>query len=328
MPHNLPVSPQDTAPNDLIPTRDASIDGRSVAVLRLPFRPPYSWSAIERFLGQRAIPSVESVEPGAYRRAIAVGGRHGVVSIGPAEGEDCLVARIAPASLATPDVVARLRRLFDLDADVAAILRRLGESPLLAPRVSRDPGLRLPGAWDGFQIAVRAILGQQVSVAGARTLAGRVAAAFGEPLALDALDTGVEEAGSAGRLAVVFPGPAALAEADLSRIGLPGARQVAVRSLARAVAADPTLLQRRSSLGESVEALGRLPGIGDWTAQYIAMRALGEPDAFPASDLGLRHALATAEDPAPKPKRVAALAEAWRPWRAYAVMHLWLTPGD
>ena len=304
-------------------------DDRSAAILRLPFEPPYSWESIARFLGPRAIPGVEVVSPLSYRRTIVVDGQHGVVTIEPVEGESCLRATLWPAGLAArPDVVERLRRLFDLGANVGTIARHLSESPILAEATSREPGRRVPGCWDPFELAVRAILGQQVSVAGATTLAGRLATASGDRLLVDRVDGQPGGDGLAERagLSVVFPTPAALAEADLSRIGLPRARQHAIASLARAVATDPSLLSRRASLGEAIEALRALPGIGDWTAHYIAMRALSEPDAFPASDLGLKHALATRANPAPRPREVLALAECWRPWRAYAAMHLWLAP--
>jgi AraC family transcriptional regulator of adaptative response / DNA-3-methyladenine glycosylase II len=201
--------------------------------------------------------------------------------------------------------------MFDLGADPLQVSEELRRSSALAPLVASMPGLRVPGAWDPFELAVRAVLGQQVTVQGATTLAARLVARFGTPV-----DTGV-----AG-LTHLFPPPEALAGADLATIGLPRARADALSALSRAVAGDPLLLDSSQGLDDAVARLRAIPGIGEWTAQYVAMRALGEPDAFPAADLGLRRAFAP--DGAPLPE--AALkreAEAWRPWRAYAAMYLW-----
>jgi AraC family transcriptional regulator of adaptative response / DNA-3-methyladenine glycosylase II len=284
-----------------------------VVTLRLPYRPPLAWTALLAFLRERAIPGVESVDETTYRRAARAGEATGVIAIRPAANGPYLELS-APVALAPAlaDLVLRARRLCDLDADPAAIDRDLRRDPLLAPRVRARPGLRVPGAWDRGELAVRAVLGQQVSVAAARTLAGRLAAALGEPLA----DAPV------GGPTHLFPTPAALAQADLTRFGLTRARAAALGGLAAALrdgrldlddAADPDDLRAR---------LEALPGIGPWTAQYVALRALGDPDAFPAGDLGVRKALATAVGPATA-AAVLARAEAWRPWRAYATLHLW-----
>ena len=282
-------------------------------VLRLPFRPPLDWSTLVRYLGARAIPGVEAVGPEAYRRSLAIDGQASRIAISPVPGRNHLELRVeaAPAG-ALLQLVERARRLFDLDADPADIAGHLARDRALAPLLRAHRGLRVPGAWDGFELAVRAILGQQVSVKGATTLAGRVVEAAGTPLA---------DRGEPG-LTHLFPSPRALAEADLAGIGMPGARAGAIRALAEAVdrgeisfdaAADPAVLQRQ---------LTTLPGIGPWTAQYIAMRALGEPDAFPERDLGLLRSaarLGLAQDAA----GLLARAEAWRPWRAYAAVCLW-----
>jgi AraC family transcriptional regulator of adaptative response / DNA-3-methyladenine glycosylase II len=211
-------------------------------------------------------------------------------------------------------IVERARRIFDLGADPLQITSALRRSPLLAARLRRAPGLRVPGAWDGFELAVRAVLGQQVSVKGATTLAGRLVQTFGKPVA------GVGEG-----LTHVFPRPEALAEVDLARIGIPGARAETLRALARAVATGGLRLDAAQGLDEAVARLVAIPGIGAWTAHYVAMRALGEPDAFPASDLGLRRALASG-GVAPSARELARIAESWRPWRAYAAVALWTTP--
>jgi AraC family transcriptional regulator of adaptative response / DNA-3-methyladenine glycosylase II len=285
--------------------------------LRLPFTPPYDWSAAIAFLMARAIPGVELVDSGRYRRTIALGGVVGSVEVRPARGESSLVATIRIGRVtALGTIVARLRRLFDLDADIVAIDEHLSLDPSMAARVARRPGVRVPGTWDAFELAVRAVLGQQISVAAATTLAGRLASRHGEPLDFGGPD--------APRL--LFPTPGALAAADLKAIGLTGARAGALRALAAAVAADPNLLRSGQTLDDTVRALGLLPGVGTWTAHYIAMRALGEPDAFPASDLGLLRAMETS-GVRPTAVQLARRAEAWRPWRSYAAMRLWVQGG-
>lgn len=282
--------------------------------LRLAYRPPYDWAGVLAFLGPRAIPGVESVDGGVYRRTVCLDGVHGVVEV-RASGTAHLAAAITVDRLqALATVMSRLRQLLDLDADPAAIAAHLGRDPVLASRVARRPGLRVPGAWDAFELAVRAILGQQVSVAAATTLAGRLAAAHGDPLRV---------AGAPSGLAVVFPSPSALARADLTRIGLPRARAAAITSLAAAMARDPNLLRAADGLEATVRHLATLPGIGRWTAEYIAMRVLREPDAFPGDDLGLLRAI-TPHLPNASATRLIQRAERWRPWRAYAAMHLWL----
>jgi AraC family transcriptional regulator of adaptative response / DNA-3-methyladenine glycosylase II len=212
-------------------------------------------------------------------------------------------------------VIARVRRVFDLAADPAVIEAHLSEDPDLAPLVAARPGLRAPGAWDGFELAVRAVLGQQISVVAARNLAGRLAETYGEPLD--------EDAARASGLRRFFPEPEALALADVETLAMPRARGRALVGLAAAAAADPELFGMRRSLDEAVAALRALPGIGEWTAQYIAMRALREPDAFPSADIGLMRALESPGGVRPTAVELLARAERWRPWRAYAASHLW-----
>jgi len=273
--------------------------------VRLAFRPPLDWSGLLGFLAPRATPGVEAVAGGVYRRTIAVGDAVGTIAVRARAGEPHLVMRVPRPRL--PEVVERARRLFDLDADPVRIADHLARSPELAPLVARRPGLRVPGAWDAFELAVRAVLGQQVTVRGATTLAGRLVRAFGKPL--DRAEDGLTH---------LFPRPEALADADLASIGLPRARAATIRVLARGAVA----LDASRGLEDAVARLAAVPGIGAWTAHYIAMRAFGEPDAFPAADLGLRRALGNGAGPL-APARVAERAEAWRPWRAYAAMHLW-----
>jgi AraC family transcriptional regulator of adaptative response / DNA-3-methyladenine glycosylase II len=301
------------APTALRRAAKSQGDAGAGVTLKLAFTPPYDWDAIIGFLSQRAIPGVEAVESGRYRRSFVIGSSRGVVDVRPAPGANHLLATIFTSNvMALAAVVARLRRVFDLDADIAAIDAHLAKDARLAQAVRQRPGLRVPGAWDGFELAVRAVLGQQVSVRAATTFAGRLAAAHGEPLGLD-LEDGPNR---------VFPSPQAVAAADLTAIGLTRARAASLNALSRAMLADPRLLRAYDTLDETTAKLGALPGVGPWTAHYIAMRALREPDAFPASDLGLMRAMAI-EGRRPTPTQLFTLAEAWRPWRAYAALRLW-----
>jgi AraC family transcriptional regulator of adaptative response / DNA-3-methyladenine glycosylase II len=279
--------------------------------LRLTATPPFDWASIAAFLAARAIPGVEAVDGDRYWRAIAINGRRGTIDVAP-DGADGIRVRLGgiPADAATE---ARLRRWFDLDADVAAISTHLARDPLLAPLVGARPGLRVPGAWDPFELAIRAIVGQQISVAGARTIAGRIVERCGDRL------PGPPDA----RVVALFPTPVQLAAADLQAIGMPDARVRAIQGLAAAIAVDPDLLEATDDLDLDVARLRALPGIGEWTAQYIALRGLKHPDAFPASDLGLLRATAGADGRRPSPGELLAQAEAWRPYRAYAAQHLW-----
>ena len=282
----------------------------------LPYKPPYDWAAMLGFLKLRAIPGVELVTGERYARSIAVGDERGVITVEPM-GKDRLGVTVRfPRISALPAIIARIRRVFDLAADPAAIGAHLSRDPTLAPLVAARPGLRVPGAWDGFELAIRAILGQQITVVAARGLADKLVKAHGEPLA-PAL------AGAVEGLTHVFPSPASLAEVDFATLGMPRSRAAALAALTNAVVADPLIFGAKRSLEDAIGALRALPGIGEWTAQYIAMRELREPDAFPAADIGLMRALADPEGRRPNPAELLARAEAWRPWRAYAALHLW-----
>jgi AraC family transcriptional regulator of adaptative response / DNA-3-methyladenine glycosylase II len=288
------------------------------------------------FLGARAIPGVELVEPRRYRRTVELDGVRGTLEVQPLDGEPALALALRLPAAFRARVVARVRRLFDLDADPREIGRVLGADRQLASLVRARPGLRVPGAWDGFELAVRAILGQQVTVRGATTLAGRLVAAHGQPLdgtgglspplVTDALapplgTDGLSPPLGTGGLTHLFPTAARLKDADLTALGLVAARARAIAGLAAAVDGGALALDA-GPLEQAVARLVALSGIGPWTAHYIAMRALGQPDAFPSGDLGLRRALGLSE------RALERRAEAWRPWRAYAAMHLWasLTP--
>lgn len=303
-------SPRELRHSSRFVPRDASSD----VMLRLAYRPPYDWQSLRRFLAARAIPGLESVGPDGYRRSLRLGDQQVLVEVRHARGEHHLLARIRLADATQLlTVVACLRRMFDLDADPEAIARHLRRDARLAPRLRRHPGLRLPGTGDPFEAAVRAVLGQQVSVKAATSLVARLVATHGDKV--DGNAAGMPE------IQRLFPRPETLAGADLSRLGVPRARAETLRLLARAVA-DGRLTFQSASLQEFVDTVCALRGIGPWTAHYIALRGLGEPDAFPAGDLGLRHALGRGGQPAPV-RHVEAAARSWHPWRAYAAITLW-----
>lgn len=281
-------------------------------LFRLRFRPPYNWSLMLSFLAARATPGVEVVQDGHYYRSISVNGIHGYLDVSLDEENDALIARVQfgdPRSLFL--IVERVRAMFDLNADWSVIAPSLRSDPALSKRVDAAPGLRVPGCWCAFELAVRTILGQQITVKGATTLAGTLARTFGKAVALPA------------SLSHAFPSPEELAEADLTKIGLTKARAATVRGLARAVCEKRIRFEGVVAPEDFLTRLCEVPGIGKWTAQYVAMRALGEPDAFPSGDLGLLRALGI-ESFAELERR----AEAWRPWRAYAAMYLWMVTAE
>lgn len=284
-------------------------DAGGAVDLRLSFRPPFDLAWLMDLLAGRAAPGVERVERARYRRTITIGDAAGWIEV---HGDGRHVHVRASASLAPHlmRVSAGVRRVFDLDADPATIARVLGADARLASAIRRRPGLRVPGAWQPWEIAMRAIVGQQVSVAAATTIVGRIVERAGAPI-----ETPFEG------LTRIFPDPAAVARADLSNIGMPGARVATLRRFAGGLRDGSIRLEIAGTYEETVRSLCAIQGIGPWTAEYIALRALGEPDAFPAGDLGLRKALGNGS-PASE-REVAAAAEAWRPWRGYAAMYLW-----
>ena len=255
--------------------------------LKLHYRPPYNWGALMAFIGPRAIAGIELVSADKYQR--------GEVAVRHNPEADCLVASIGPSSArSVRRITGKIRFLFDLGANTQEIAAHLGKSSILKPLVRKYPGMRLPGCWDPFEMAVRAILGQQITVKGASTLAGRIAAQCG------GIQAGV------------------LADADLGSIGLTRSRADSIRAFSRAVADGRIRFDAAVSNTELMGRMCELPGIGPWTSNYIAMRCLGDPDAFPASDQGLLRATGIAS-----PRQLEEAAEAWRPWRSYAVMYLW-----
>lgn len=283
--------------------------------VRLPYRAPYDWEAVISFLAARAIPGVEVVSSARYARTISVDDAKGVVIVTPGAG-DFLVAEIRFSELRVlPAVIARIRRVFDLTADPGPIREHLSQDPTLAPLVAARPGLRAPGAWDGFEMAIRAVLGQQITVGAARALASKLVETYGEPLE----DPVAEELS----LTRVFPKPERLVGQDIAALGMPKARGAALEGLAQAVVAEPAIFSPRGNLDSTIAALSRLPGIGEWTAQYIALRELREPDAFPHSDVGLLRAMTDRDGVRPTPEALLERSRRWRPWRAYAAQHLW-----
>jgi len=298
-------------PSQLRRARHAGAPGASgEVVLRLAARAPYDGDGVLRWLAARAVAGVEHVAGGVYRRTLALPGGTGVVALEPRGDPVGATLRVgALGDLAV--AVARYRRLLDLDADPAAYEEVLAADPALAPSVAACRGRRAPGAVDPAESAVRAVLGQQVSLAAARTLAARLVAACGAPLA--APD---------GPLTHAFPAAAAIAEANLDAIGLPRARRRTLRELARRLAAGELDLGPGADRDEARARLLAIPGVGPWTAEYVALRALGDPDAFPAGDVGLQRGARALGLPA-DPAGLAARAEHWRPWRRYAAHHLW-----
>jgi DNA-3-methyladenine glycosylase II len=288
---------------------------RPTATLELPFRQPFDWTRMLRFIGGRASAGVESVEDGVYRRAIEWRGVHGTVEAQPHARKHRLVVTVeGEIARHADELAAPLSRMFDLHADPRAIAACLSRDPLLAPLVDAAPGLRVPGAWSGFELVVRTIVGQQVSVKGASTIMNRIVQRAGRRI------EGHPHEGTAWR----FPAPAELAAADLDKIGMPTRRIAAVRQFAQAVASGALPLDTPGADHERLKRdLLALPGIGPWTVGYVAMRALRDPDAWPDADLVLMQAIAKRDPSAIRPAQQRVHTERWRPWRAYAAMHLW-----
>jgi AraC family transcriptional regulator, regulatory protein of adaptative response / DNA-3-methyladenine glycosylase II len=289
---------------------DGSLADATVSV-DLPYRAPFAWPRLLGFLAGRAIDGAEAIEEECYRRNLRVSTNGAATSgwLAVHNGEHALrVTLAATLAPALPEVTARLRHVFDLDVDPRAVAAALG------PLAADAPGLRLPGAFDPFELAVRAVLGQQITVRAARTLAARFTRAFGAPVAtpFDDLNLLFPEAASVAGLTVD----------EIASLGIIGSRTRTILALAEALASGRLVLAPGVEPAAAIGALKALPGIGEWTAQYIAMRALGAADAFPHTDYGVMKALNEKN-----PRRVLALAEAWRPFRAYAVMHLWRSLG-
>jgi AraC family transcriptional regulator of adaptative response / DNA-3-methyladenine glycosylase II len=307
----------DRSPRDLRSFRDRreSNDKSATLAVNLPYRAPFNWDAMLEFFAHRAIPGVEAVSGKAYKRTISINDTHGVIEIQPAAKKGYLTLTldgVATGSLF--EVVQRTREIFDLDAPVAEIEKTLKKDRKLAALLKAHKGIRVPGAWDGFELAVRAILGQQISVAAATTLAGRIAKRYGGALKLD-------NQSPESSLATIFPTPVRLSRARFNDIGLVKSRAATIRSLSVAVIRGDINFDFSQDPDEFCEKMKSIKGIGDWTAQYVAMRVLKHPDAFPTADLGLLKAIEAPERVSPS--TLTQRAENWRPWRAYAALLLW-----
>ncbi|MGA9334164.1 MAG: DNA-3-methyladenine glycosylase [Rudaea sp.] len=285
---------------------------RQTSTILLNYTPPYDFLALLEFFARRAIPGIEYVDTDSYSRCFAMNGSAGTLRVEQARRAHALELSVDfPDRTPLHEIETRVRRMFDVDADIAAINKLLSRNSLLRRQVNNNPGQRVPGAWDGFEISVRAVLGQQISVAAARTLCARLVQRFGA--AAKSLH---------GEEIRLFPEPDVLVDADFADIGVTRARGQTLREVARAVCDGRVVFDPDQVLEEFVERCTRLPGIGAWTAHYIAMRALRHADAFPAADLILRKAASPDGMPL-STTRMQALAQAWRPYRAYAVLHLW-----
>jgi AraC family transcriptional regulator, regulatory protein of adaptative response / DNA-3-methyladenine glycosylase II len=284
--------------------------------LRLRYRAPYDWDSMLGYLRARAVSGVELVEGGRYLRTVAIGGLTGSVEIGHLAQRNSLSVTIRfPNVKFLPAIVSRVRRVFDLGADIETIDAHLSRDPLLAPLVAERPGLRAPGGWDGFELGLRAILGQQVTVVAARRLAGQLVVNHGELVSKDYVTD--------PRLTHVFPTAERLASAKSINLGMPASRRLSLKALAEAAVADPNLFRPFGTIDEAIARLRKIRGVGEWTAQYIALRALREMDAFPAADIGLLHGAAIIDGAMCTESSLLVRSESWRPWRAYAAQHLW-----
>ncbi len=303
-----------SSPTELRGSRQPSAAGGTLS-LRLPYRAPFHSESIFRFLGDRAVPGIETWDGATYRRSLRLSHGNAVVALWPAPsapGSNAITCTLHLDNVADAQAaVQRCRRLLDLDADPDTIESQFADDAFLGPLVRKRPGLRSPGHPDGVELLTRAVLGQQVSVKGARTLATRLVAALGEPLAAP-LD-GVTH---------VFPSAEAIADSPMSDLAMPGARARALIHACGQLAGGNLVIDAGSDRAEISHQLESLPGIGPWTAGYVALRALGDPDVFLPTDVGVRNALrATGTDSTPK--SAYHLAESWRPWRSYALHHLW-----
>ncbi|RON89604.1 3-methyladenine DNA glycosylase 2 [Pseudomonas fluorescens] len=278
--------------------------------LSLAYAPPYDWEAMLGVLAARAVVGMEAVGDGVYSRSIGLNGVHGTVSVWLGTADALEVELDFPDPAAVPEIVVRLRRMFDLDADQALRQGHLANDPLLARLIVERPGLRIPGAWDGLELAFRAVLGQQITVVAAIRLAGKLVAQYGAPL--DSTVPGLTHG---------FPEAHVMAAADLAALGMPKSRGRTLSSVAQTLLDEPSLFEPNREGG--VARLLALHGIGEWTAQYIALRQLRDMDGFPHGDVGLLRALEVLEGKRPTARELSLCAEAWRPYRGYAAQLLW-----
>ncbi|WDY60091.1 DNA-3-methyladenine glycosylase family protein [Pseudomonas sp. PSKL.D1] len=277
--------------------------------LWLRYHTPYHWPSTLAFLAARCIPGIETFVDGLYRRTLVVEGRHAVLEARPASGNRLRIQLCGVPARAIPGLIPRIRRVFDLDADPSSIHQSLSRDPLMARLLAARPGLRVPQGWDACEQAMRTVLGQQISVAGAMTLAGRLVARHGQAFH-----------GQEKELTHIFPALAVLASAEFGNMGMPRARAATLGTLARALVEQPGLLRQGQPLDAVLGNLCRLKGIGPWSAHYLALRQVGAADALPLGDVALIKALRLLEG---ADAQLAERSLAWRPWRAYAAQHLW-----
>jgi AraC family transcriptional regulator of adaptative response / DNA-3-methyladenine glycosylase II len=285
----------------------SAVERANQYLFRLQFRPPFAWSSMLHFLAPRTTPGVEVVEAGTYRRSISLNGTHGSVEVSQDEPSHSLLIRLDfadPRSLFA--IIERIRAMFDLNADWAAIVQTLRTDPALAPHLDRDPGLRVPGCWNAFELAAIEILNQRTTRQNAFSIAGKIVATLGTPLS-----------GVSG-ITHVFPTPDVLADASLPRIAVPTEKAQTIRSLSRAVCDGRIKFQLNADSDALLASLAEVPGLDTGTAQYIVMRALREPDSFPSADLDLIRGFNLKNS-----RELEKRSEAWRPWRSYAAMYLW-----
>ncbi|WP_321392397.1 DNA-3-methyladenine glycosylase 2 family protein [Emcibacter sp.] len=300
------------APRDMRRGKQSDTGEDGGLQLTLRYTPPYSWFWIRNYFKGRTLKNIENITDTSYQRSFELNGRGGYFTAKHLPDQSAFrISIFYPEISHLAPIVGRIRQLFDLDCNIQSVNDYLRQDPRLDDTVSRNPGIRIPGCWDPFELSIRAILGQQVSVEGGTTLTSRLVRKLGRPLV-----------GAPANLSLIFPRPEDVAGADLSDIGIPKSRQDVLKLFSAKVADDPDFLFRPSQLDELIQSLCALKGIGPWTANYIAMRGLREPDAFPVSDLGLIKALDLQES---KKARLEMLqiAENWRPFRAYATMYLW-----
>ncbi len=309
------------APRELRKSGNESKESGNAATLsvRLPYRKPFSWPAMLEFFTGRATPGVESVTGNSYQRTISVGGKHGVIAVRPQKQSAYLMLTLTCVDTsALFEIVQRSREVFDLDAPIDEIATTLKRDETLRGLIRKSPGIRVPGAWDGFELTIRAILGQQISVKAATTIAGRIADRYGEKLSLsfESTNTGLSR---------IFPSAERLMRARFSNIGLVRSRADTIRRAASAVVGGDLIFDVAQEPEEFCKSLTAIKGVGDWTAQYVAMRVLKNPDAFPSTDLGLLKALGSIANQTGKvtPTDLLRRGEVWRPWRAYAALLLW-----
>jgi AraC family transcriptional regulator of adaptative response / DNA-3-methyladenine glycosylase II len=299
--------------------RRAVMEPSAGLTVQLPYRPPFDFAHLLRFFAGRAIPGVEVVHGGGYLRSVTIDGASSVIELrhGDGDGNVLLTVHGAGTRSLLP-IIQRVRGIFDLDASPDDIARVLSRDKHLLPLLRKQPGIRVPGVWDGFELTVRAILGQQISVAAATTLSGRLARRYGAPLstAVPNLPDGVAPT-------LVFPRAEKLLRARLGDLGIINSRAETIRRVAKHVAEGSIDFDPSQDIDEFCRSLVAIKGIGEWTAQYVAMRALKDPDAFPHSDLGLLRAFDSPSRERLKPAALKSRAEAWRPWRAYAALLLW-----